>query len=80
VRLTLSKLPLAQGHFKVYVFLADEKALHLHDMRILDPGFSVVPAEYTVGLMSPPHAWRLVDSESAEEVSPPPGSAVSSLS
>jgi lipopolysaccharide transport system ATP-binding protein len=80
VRLTLPKLPLAQGHFKVYVFLADEKALHLHDMRILDPGFSVVPAEYTVGLMSPPHAWRLVESESGQSVSRPPGSAVSSLS
>jgi ABC-type polysaccharide/polyol phosphate transport system ATPase subunit len=80
VRLELPELPLAQGHFKVYVFLADEKALHLYDMRILDPGFSVVPPEYTVGLMSPRHGWRLVELEPAEDLSLPPGSAVSSLS
>lgn len=80
VRLTLPELPIAQGHFKVYVFLADEKALHLHDMRILDPGFSVVPAEYTVGLMNPAHAWNLVESDAAEPATPEPGSAVSSVS
>ena len=79
LRLEVPNLPIAQGQFKVYVFLADEKALHLHDMRILDPGFSVVPAEYTVGLMNPAHAWRLVESESAEDLVRRPDPAVSSL-
>ncbi len=66
VRLYLPELPLAQGDFKVYVFLTDEKALHLHDMRVLDPGFNVLPPDYTVGLLRPRHDWSLVD-ESLEQ-------------
>ena len=31
VRLTLPRLPIAQGEFRVYVYLGDEKALHVHD-------------------------------------------------
>ncbi len=61
VRLHLPELPLAQGEFKVYTFLTDEKALHLHDMRVLDPGFTVAPPDYTVGLMRPRHTWSLVE-------------------
>ena len=64
VRLTVPRLPLAQGDFRLYAFLSDEKALHLHDMRVLDPGFSVVPPDYTVGLVRPEHAWTLVDEDS----------------
>jgi len=60
VRLVLPELPLAQGNFKLYVFLSDEKALHLHDLRVLAPGFSVVPPDYTVGLLRPRHSWFLV--------------------
>jgi ABC-type polysaccharide/polyol phosphate transport system ATPase subunit len=67
LRLRLPELPIAQGNFRVYAFLADEKALHLHDMRILDPGFSVAPREYTVGLMRPCHEWTVVDLEREEE-------------
>lgn len=63
VRLLLPELPVAQGEFKLYVFLADEQALHLHDMRILAPGFSVAPPEYTVGLMRPHHAWSVLQDE-----------------
>src|SRR5215831_14310517 len=63
VRLHLPEMPLAQGDFKVYVFLTDEKALHLHDMRILDPGFSVLPPDYTVGLLRPRHTWSLVEED-----------------
>ena len=66
VRLTVPELPLAQGEFRVYAFLADEKALHLHDMRILEPGFRVVPRDYTVGIVRPAAAWSLV-----EERTPP---------
>ena len=60
VRLLLPELPLAQGHFKLYAFLSDEKALHLHDMRVLAPGFSVVPPDYTVGMLRLRHTWSLV--------------------
>jgi lipopolysaccharide transport system ATP-binding protein len=61
VRLHVPELPLAQGDFKVYAFLTDEQALHLHDMRVLDPGFTVAPPDYTVGLIRPRHEWSLVE-------------------
>ena len=41
LRLSFPRLPVAQGDFRVYVYLGDEKALHVHDVRILKPGFSV---------------------------------------
>ena len=61
LRLVFPELPVAQGEFRVYVYLGDEKALHLHDLRILKPGFSVVPSEYTVGLLKPRHLWMFPD-------------------
>jgi lipopolysaccharide transport system ATP-binding protein len=67
VRLSIPELPLAQGDFRVYAFLADEKALHLHDMRILEPGFRVVPRDYTVGLVRPAATWSV---ERDEAVAP----------
>jgi homopolymeric O-antigen transport system ATP-binding protein len=57
LRLLLPELPVAQGEFHLYVFLGDEKALHVHDVRILRPGFSVVSPEYVVGLLRPRHLW-----------------------
>jgi len=60
IRLHIPELPLSQGDFKVYAFLTDEKALHLHDMRVLDPGFTVVAPDYTVGITRPRHDWRLL--------------------
>ncbi|MEP6993349.1 MAG: polysaccharide ABC transporter ATP-binding protein [Acidobacteriota bacterium] len=67
LRLLLPELPVAQGDFRVYVFLGDEKALHVHDVRILRPGFSVVSPEYVVGLLRPRHLW--IVPEPAEESS-----------
>ncbi len=61
LRLVFPELPMAQGEFRVYVYLGDEKALHLHDVRILKPGFSVIPSEYTVGLLKPRHLWMFPD-------------------
>jgi ABC-type polysaccharide/polyol phosphate transport system ATPase subunit len=57
IRLTVPELPIAQGDFRVYVYLGDEKALHVHDLRIVKPGFSVVSSDYVVGLLRPRHAW-----------------------
>jgi homopolymeric O-antigen transport system ATP-binding protein len=71
VRLLLPRLPLAQGDFKVYAFLSDEKALHLHDMRVLDPGFTVVPPDYTVGMTRPDHAWSLTTGAGAQDAVAP---------
>jgi hypothetical protein len=59
IRLTCPELPIAQGDFHVFVYLGDEKALHVHDARILKPGFSVASSEYVVGLLAPRHAWTL---------------------
>ena len=59
LRLLLPELPVAQGEFRVYVYLGDESALHVHDTRILRPGFSVVSSEYVVGLLRPRHLWML---------------------
>ncbi len=60
VRLTLPELPITQGDFRVYAFLGDETALHLHDLRILRPGFTVVAPDYAVGLVRPRSVWSLL--------------------
>ena len=65
VRLRLPELPIAQGEFRVYAFLGDETALHLHDLRILRPGFSVTPPEYMVGLLRPRHVWSFPEGNAA---------------
>ncbi len=70
LRLVFPELPVAQGDFRVYVYLGDEKALHVHDARILKPGFSVAASEYVVGLLRPRHHWMFpaLDSDSAPVV------------
>jgi lipopolysaccharide transport system ATP-binding protein len=77
VRLVCPELPLAQGDFHVFVYLGDEKALHVHDARILKPGFSVVSSEYVVGLLSPRHVW-MVPGEAARTAGPVRQAATSS--
>jgi lipopolysaccharide transport system ATP-binding protein len=57
LRLMVPELPVAQGDFRVYVYLGDEKALHVHDLRILKPGFTVASPDYVVGLLRPRHVW-----------------------
>jgi lipopolysaccharide transport system ATP-binding protein len=66
LRLTFPELPIAQGEFRLYVFLGDETALHLHDLRILKPGFTVVAPEYAVGLVRPRYRWAVAEEEAAE--------------
>jgi hypothetical protein len=68
LRLALPELPIAQGEFRLYVFLGDETALHLHDLRIVKPGFTVVAPEYAVGLLRPRHVWTVAEDDLAEEV------------
>jgi ABC-type polysaccharide/polyol phosphate transport system ATPase subunit len=68
LRLLLPELPIVQGEFRLYVFLGDETALHLHDLKVLHPGFTMVAPEYSVGLMRPPHLWSV---EPVEAVVPP---------
>src|ERR1700737_676806 len=53
LRLLFPELPIAQGEFRLYAFLGDETALHLHDLKVLRPGFSILAPEYSVGLLRP---------------------------
>ncbi len=78
LRLVCPDLPIAQGEFRVYVYLGDEKALHVHDARILKPGFSVVAPEYVVGLMAPRHVWMLPEAPAEESDGAPERVAASS--
>ena len=71
VRLLVPELPVAQGDFRVYAYLGDEKALHVHDLRILKPGFTVSSPEYVVGLVAPRHVWLVPDAEAADAPAAP---------
>jgi len=73
VRLTLPDLPVSQGDFSVFVYLADEHGLHLYDARILSPGFSVLPSSYVVGLVDAPRTWSF-DGVSEKKTAPRPAS------
>ena len=68
VRLTLPELAIAQGEFRLYAFLGDETALHLHDLRVLRPGFSVVAPDYVVGMLRPAAVWSVSEEEPAAAV------------
>jgi len=78
VRLALPELPLAQGDFEVYAYLGDEKAVHVHDLRILKPGFSVAAPEYVVGVVAPRHHWTLAEADAAPEAIPAAGGVAAS--
>jgi hypothetical protein len=68
VRLVFPDLPIASGDFRLYAFLGDETALHLHDARVLRPGFTVVSPDYTVGLVKPRHLWAVAEVSPEEEL------------
>ncbi len=78
VRLLFPELPVAQGDFGVYAYLGDETALHVHDVRLVKPGFSVVSSEYVVGLLAPRHLWSFPEHGSGEAVDPADRVAASS--
>ena len=67
LRLLFPELPIAQGEFRLYAFLGDETALHLHDLKVLRPGFSILAPEYSVGLLRPAHIWSIEAEEAAEQ-------------
>jgi lipopolysaccharide transport system ATP-binding protein len=77
LRLLFPELPIAQGEFRLYAFLGDEMALHLHDVKVLKPGFSVLAPEYSVGLLRPRHVWS-VEPDASDEL-PAPASAAGRL-
>jgi ABC-type multidrug transport system ATPase subunit len=78
LRLLFPELPVAQGDFRLYAYLGDETALHVHDVRILKPGFSVASPEYVVGLVAARHLWTFPEAETAPPARVADGVAASS--
>jgi lipopolysaccharide transport system ATP-binding protein len=66
LRLVFPQIPIAQGEFRLYAFLGDETALHLHDLKVLHPGFTVVSPDYAVGLIRPRHFWTVTEGSGEE--------------
>jgi len=59
VRLEIPRLPLVKGEFTLYIFLLDERGLHIYDQRILPGAFTVRSPVYAFGLVHVEHAWEL---------------------
>lgn len=59
IRLELSELPLVKGQFTIYVFLLDDRGLHVYDRRILPAAFDVESPSYAFGLVETEHRWRV---------------------
>ena len=78
LRLVFPQLPIAQGDFRVYAFLGDETALHLYDLKVLRPGFTIVAPDYTVGLVRPHHFWTVTQARTLPPEEPLPLTAGSS--
>jgi ABC-type polysaccharide/polyol phosphate transport system ATPase subunit len=78
LRLVFPELPIASGDFRLYAFLGDETALHLHDLKILRPGFTIVSPDYSVGLVKPRHFWTVTEASAEEPLPLTAGSSAAS--
>lgn len=58
-RLTVPELPIVKGSFSLYVFLVDERGLHVFDQRLIAGAFSVEDSGYHFGLVRVAHSWDL---------------------
>ncbi len=66
LRVVFPQIPIAQGEFRLYAYLGDETALHLHDLKVLRPGFTVASPDYAVGLIRPRHFWTVTEGSGEE--------------
>lgn len=57
-RLLVPELSLVKGEFSLYLFLLDERGLHIHDQRILPRAFRVAGSGYRFGLVRMDHTWE----------------------
>lgn len=78
LRVVFPQIPIAQGEFRLYAFLGDETALHLHDLKVLRPGFKVVSPDYAVGLIRPRHFWTVTEGSGEEPLPLTAGSSAAS--
>jgi lipopolysaccharide transport system ATP-binding protein len=58
-RLTVPELPIVKGRFSLYVFLVDERGLHVYDQHLIAGAFSVEDSGYHFGLVRVAHSWDL---------------------
>jgi ABC-type polysaccharide/polyol phosphate transport system ATPase subunit len=58
-RLLVPALPLVKGEFKIYIFLLDEKGLHIYDQLVIPSAFTVQGPSYEFGLVRVEHTWDL---------------------
>jgi lipopolysaccharide transport system ATP-binding protein len=64
-RFEIPDLPLVKGTYTVYVFLADERAVHVYDQRILREAFSVTPERYRFGIVATPYRFVALEPAAA---------------
>jgi lipopolysaccharide transport system ATP-binding protein len=60
VRWVVPSLPLVKGDFTLYVFLLDERAVHVYDRRVLRRAFTVESEGYRFGLVRSEHRWEVM--------------------
>ena len=59
VYLDVPELPMLKGEFSLYVFLLDEKGVHVYDQNVMPSAFSIETSEeYRFGLIEVEHAWK----------------------
>lgn len=57
--LRLPELPMLKGEFSLYVFLLDEKGMHVYDQKVIPAAFSIETSEeYRFGLIDAEHVWE----------------------
>jgi lipopolysaccharide transport system ATP-binding protein len=61
VRLEVPQLPLLQGSFTAYIFLLDERCLHVYDQKIVPAALEIQPEEYRIGLLELDSSFVLLD-------------------
>ncbi|HVS14441.1 MAG TPA: ABC transporter ATP-binding protein [Thermoanaerobaculia bacterium] len=57
-RFVVPDLPLVKGDFHIYVFLLDERAVHVYDRRVLERSLQVREERYRFGLVRVGYRWE----------------------
>ena len=69
-RFVIPELPLVKGDFHLYVFLLDERALHVYDRRVREQALRVAEGRYRFGLVRVPYRWEVLDPNEDSSRSP----------
>ncbi len=65
--LVISELPFTKGEFSLYVYVLDEKGLHVYAQEFLPAAFSAASAIYKFGFMQVDHRWSTTSSPVVSE-------------